>query len=115
MTLDLNLPMPENTYFWAFFYLFLEKRVSVHSEKINIEIGEEIRGAGRGVGMSLDVSPCDWRHEIFDNLTLETIPEGTECARTEEIKNQKLLSLITSSHLFLLDKNRAIRMVATDY
>ena len=26
--------MPENTYFWAFFCLFLEKRVSVHSEKL---------------------------------------------------------------------------------
>ena len=105
--------MPENTYFWAFFCLFLEKRVSVHSEKINIEIGEEIRGAGRGVGMSLDVPPCDWRHEIFDNLTLETISEGTECARTQEIKIKNFLSLITSSHLFQLDKNRAIRMVAT--
>jgi len=107
--------MPENTYFWAFFCPFLEKRVSVHSEKINIEIGEEIRGAGRGVGMSLDVPPCDWRHEIFDNLTLETILEGTECARTEEIKIKNYLSLITSSLLIFSGINRAIRMVATDY
>lgn len=42
--------MPENTYFWAFFCLFPEKRVSVHSEKINIEIGGEIGALGVGLG-----------------------------------------------------------------